>query len=97
MRGPIDQIAQKHGFTPFRVRVGGKIPQIGCAGFFDNLIAQLLQQLFQFVAASVNVADDVKRAAVAFAIVPQRLSLDFHRVDFFWGTQDVNVAKSFAI
>jgi hypothetical protein len=45
----------------------------------------------------VNVADDVKRAAVAFAIVPQRLSLDFHRVDFLWGTEDVNVAKSFAI
>ena len=60
------------------------------------LVPELLQQLFELVAAAVHVADDVERPGLALAVVPERLPLDDGRIDFFLRLEHVDVAKAFA-
>ena len=60
------------------------------------LVPELLQQLFELVAAAVNVADDVERPGLALAVVPERLPLDDGRIDFFLRLEHVDVPEAFA-
>ena len=56
-------------------------------------VFQFLPASFQFVAAAVNIADDIERPVFAFAIIPQRLAHNGCGVDFF-GRQNPTVTKT---
>ena len=60
------------------------------------LVSELLQQLFELIAAAVNVADDVEWPCFAFAVVPERLPLDDGGINLLLGLEDVDVPKAFA-
>jgi hypothetical protein len=60
------------------------------------LVAELLHQLLELIAAPVNVTDDVERPRLAFAVVPERLPLDDSRIDFFLGLEHMHVPKALA-
>lgn len=63
----------------------------------DALIAERLEQLDQLVATPVDVADDVERAAVERAVVPQRLADNCDRVDLLLRAQDEDLAEPLAL
>ena len=56
--------------------------------------AERRQQLDQLVVAAVDVADDVERAVLVLAVVPERLALDRRRVDLLERAQHVDVSGS---
>jgi hypothetical protein len=60
-------------------------------------IAELFQQLQQLVKAAMNIANDVERALFMFQVVPERLTDDLCRVDFFNGGKSKYMAEAFAL
>jgi hypothetical protein len=57
---------------------------------------QPLEQVAQLIATAVNVTDDVEWPSFVLPVVPQRLTSDNGRVDFFPRLQHVDVTESFA-
>ena len=51
-----------------------------------NRIAKLRKQLDELVEAAMQIADNVKRAVFVLQVVPQRLTLDFGRVNLLGRT-----------
>jgi hypothetical protein len=62
----------------------------------SRLVAKLAEQRFELVGAAVDVADDVERAVVAPAVVPERLPRDRGCVDGLFRRQHVDVPEPFA-
>src|SRR5262249_31189700 len=58
-------------------------------------VAQLLEQGFKFIAAAVNVSDDVEGAVFLPLVVPQRHPLDHRRFDLLGGLQHEHMAEAF--
>ena len=66
--------------------------------FFLNrspFVAQFFQQQFQFIVATVNVADKIERPVLVRAVVPQRHALNRRRVDFFDRIHHKNMPEAF--
>src|SRR5262249_1791753 len=63
----VDQVADEN-----RLGILGMTPDAAAI----LCITQLAEELLELGSASVNVADDIERPVVEFAVVPQRLSLD---------------------
>ena len=69
---PVDQVAQEHHPAP----VGVRADRVG-----RSVVAQLGQQSHSSVVAAVDVADDVERAGVVAAVVPQPGPVDRRPVE----------------
>ena len=58
-------------------------------------IPKLRQQIDELIKAAMDIADDVERAVFVLQVVPQRLTLDFCRVNLFGRMQHMDSAKTF--
>ena len=77
------------------------ITEVGPArpSFRDRLrfIAKFGQQLFQFIAAAVHVADEVERAMLVPAVVPQWRPFDGNGLDFLGRLEHEDVPKALSL
>ena len=84
---PVAEIAQKCRLSAVRMTVDA----------FDADIPQLCQQLFQFVAAAVNVSDDIE-GAVPFSFVIPELGAHYLRVvDLFHRIEHIHIAEALTL
>src|ERR1700757_2725144 len=60
-------------------------------------IAKGRHQFAQFIEATMNVTDDVKRPMLATPIGPHRLPHDFESVEFLWRLENVYATKPFSL
>jgi hypothetical protein len=103
-RTAIDQVADEQGPSSGRVLINQMAPNAPrgisrgiSVGRLDRQIAQQRQQVLEFVTTTVHVADDVERAMLAGAIVPEGRALDRRRVEGRDALQDEDVAKTLAL
>lgn len=95
-RATIHQIPDENGASSFGMAVRDMPPRI--VTIDDRLsIAKCFQQLFQFIAAAVDVADDIERAMLIPPVIPQGDAFDRCRVDLFNAVHDKNVPESFPL
>jgi hypothetical protein len=84
----IDQVAEENGFTTGwwndARRSGGVVAEFG-------------EQIEELVVAAVDITDDIERAFVGFAIVPERLAFNGDLVGLFLGFEDVDMSEAFAL
>ena len=72
----VHQIAEEDDLAALGMPVGAVAPGRIVAVRCDRLVAECLEQCFQFVAAAVQIADDVERPVVVPLVVPERRPLD---------------------
>src|SRR5262249_2719927 len=70
-RAAVDQVADEDRPASLRVRVGA---------LRTAFVTELREQPLELVAAAVDIADDVERAVLVLAVVPERGSLDAPRL-----------------
>ena len=63
----------------------------------SSFVAELGQQLHQFIKTSVNIANDVERSMLLLQIIPQRLPLNHGGFDFFQRFQHMHMAETLAL
>src|SRR5262249_4122117 len=83
----IDQISNENSLAPTTMRPAG----VAVPG-----VSELLEEILQFVAAAVNVADDVERPVLPLPVVPQRLPLKDGRIPLVLRLEYVNGPESLA-
>ena len=94
IRGPRStMIAEEHHLSPLGVPEGAVAPH-RIVGLLDRHVAQLLEQGFQFVAAAVQIADDVKRPVFFPLVVPEWGPLDDSRLDLLGRVEDEDVREA---
>ena len=81
----IHQVAEEHYLAPIRMAPRRRV------------VPQLLQQLLQLAPTAVNIADDVERTVITFAIAPKRLPFDGQRFDCLGRIQNVDVTEALAV
>src|SRR5262249_54155991 len=82
-----DQVSNENGLAATRMSPAG-VAVLG--------VSELLQEIVQFVAAAVHVADDVERPVLALPVVPERLTLEDGRIHLVLRLEHVNVPESLA-
>src|SRR2546425_11060302 len=96
-RAAVPKVAHENRLAALRVFIEWAAPAIGIGGLCVGLVAQLRKKRFQFVAATVQIANDVEWAVVMAAVIPERLTFDGRGVDFVGRLQYENVAEAFAL
>ena len=79
------------------LRPSGGVTVTRSPSVLSDCVAELLQQLTQFVEAAMHVADDVERAVLVLAVVPERLALDRRGVDLLRRGEHEDVAEALAL
>ena len=92
-RAAVDEVADEDGLPAGGVR--RPIVRVALDPFDE--VSELVEERAKLVEASVHVADDVERAVLVPAVVPERVALDDRRVDRLDRLEDVDVAESFAL
>src|SRR5215216_752686 len=72
----VDEVAEENGLSALGMAIDPRIGRRDLDGPFSPGVAQLRQQLLQFIATAMHVADDVKGTMVLLTMAPQRLALD---------------------
>jgi hypothetical protein len=72
--------------------------QSGVWGAFARLpdVTQAFEEFLKFVAATMQVTDDIERTGFGFSITPKRSSYDLCGFDLLWRIQHVNKANFFS-
>src|SRR5579875_2136981 len=94
-RSSIDKIPDEDGLSSKRMMIHKRMKKCPWR-YRDHFVTQLPQERFQFIAAAVNVADDVKRAVLLPFVVPQGHALDRGGINFFRAFQHKHLTEPFA-
>lgn len=94
--GPaVDQVADEHRGATFRVGIDrASLWEVPYPPLREP-VAELGQEAFDFLAAAVDVADDVERPVLVGAVVPQAGTGDRRVVDCLRRVEQVDLAESF--
>src|SRR5690348_1011178 len=95
-RASVDQIANEDCLATCGVSVGTVAPERRMNFQRVRLIAQLLEQGFKLVAATVNVADDVERAMFLPPVVPEWHPLNCSCFDLLGSFEHEDMPKAFS-
>jgi hypothetical protein len=83
----INQVANEHGLT-----TDGRDDTAD----FSEVIAEGFEELYEFIETAVDVTDDVERAVIGLAVVPESLAFEGGRINLLRRFEDKNVAEAFA-
>ena len=89
-RAPVHQVAEKTRAVALFMRDGKALV------LRLDAIAKLGQQRFEFIAAAVEIADDVERPGVVASVGPKALAFNDRRIDLRLGTKLETIAEAFA-
>ncbi len=92
VRPAIHQVSDEHSLSANTVCIDSST-----LGITDEGVAELAQQLFEFGAAAVDVADDVEGAGLVGEVVVQPGPFDAHGIDLLDAVEDVNVPEPLAL
>jgi hypothetical protein len=94
-RATVHEVADEHRLSAQRMRVhraAGKCRAIRRGP--RDFVTQLTEQRFQFLAAAVNVPDDVEGTVLMALVVVERHSFDVCRLHFLWAFQHEDVPEA---
>ena len=92
----IHNVAKEHHLPALGMLEGAVAPQ-RIVVLPDRHVAQLLKQGFEFIAAAVQITDDVKRPVFIPLVVPEWGPLDDSRLDLFGRLEDEDVREAFSL
>jgi len=94
---PIHQIADEDGLATCRVGKDGPAAKGWFLHAYASDVSEPQQQFFQFVAATMHIADNVERAVVVRAVVPERNPLNHGGFTFLDAFEHENVPEAFTL